>query len=73
MVHEISIATARTRDDAEVIRGLLGTAGIEAWVVADDAGGAYPFPLTAGVHVMVDESDRDAATAIVSQTRSNRD
>ena len=66
MPQEVSIATFRTRDDAEVVRGLLESAGIPSRVVADDAGGAYPFALSGAVEVFVDESDRDAAAAILS-------
>jgi hypothetical protein len=66
MTPEISIATFRTRDEAEVVRGLLISAGIAARIVADDAGGAYPFALSGGVDVVIDEQDRDAAAAILS-------
>ena len=34
----IPIATVRTREDAELVRGLLASEGIDSWVVADDAG-----------------------------------
>jgi hypothetical protein len=67
MAREISIATFRTREDAEVVRGLLASAGIAARVAADDAGGAYPFGLSGGVQLVIDESDRDAATAILAR------
>jgi hypothetical protein len=66
MAGEISIATFRTRDDAEVVRVLLASAGIVGRVVADDAGGAYPFALPGGIHVVIDESDRDAAATILA-------
>jgi hypothetical protein len=71
MAGAISIATLRTRDEAEVVRGLLESAGIHAWIEADDAGGAYPFSLSDGVHVVVDREDGDAAAAILSD-RSER-
>jgi hypothetical protein len=71
MAQEISVATVRTREEAEVVRGLLESAGIDAWIVADDAGGAYPFLLSGGAHVMVDESDRDAATAVLDDERGS--
>jgi Putative prokaryotic signal transducing protein len=66
MAQEISIASFRTRDEAEVVRGLLISAGIAARIVADDAGGAYPFALAGGVDVMIDEEDRNTAAAILS-------
>jgi hypothetical protein len=39
----IAIGTYGTRDEAEVVQGLLASAGIEASIRADDAGGAFPF------------------------------
>jgi hypothetical protein len=66
MAGEITIASFATRDEAEVVRGLLASAGIEARVTADDAGGAYPFPLAGGVDVVIDESDREAATEVLA-------
>ena len=36
-----SVATFPKRTEAEVAQGLLASAGIAAWVAADDAGGAY--------------------------------
>lgn len=71
MAPEISIATFSTRVDAEVVRGLLESAGIHAWIESDDAGGAYPFSLSDGVHVVVDKEDGDAAAALLSE-RSER-
>jgi len=62
----VPIATVRTRGDAELVRGLLASEGIDSWVVADDAGGAYPFALSGGIQVVIDESDREAAEAIVA-------
>lgn len=70
MAQETPIATLDTRDEAEVVRGLLQSAGIDAWIVADDAGGAYPFLLSGGAQVMVDKSDRDAAAALLDERRS---
>jgi hypothetical protein len=67
MPREISIATVRTRDDAEVVRGLLESAGIRGRIIADDAGGVYPFSLSDGVHVVVDEEDGDAAAAVLAE------
>jgi hypothetical protein len=66
MAREIAIATFRTREDAEVVLGLLASAGIAARVAADDAGGAYPFALAGGVDVVIDESDREAAATILA-------
>ena len=37
-----SVATFPNRREAEVAQGLLASAGIDAWIAADDAGGAFP-------------------------------
>ncbi len=64
----IPIGTFGTRDEAEVVQGLLASAGIEASIRADDAGGAYPFVLSGGAQVLVDESDATAASEILANT-----
>jgi hypothetical protein len=48
------------------VQGLLASAGIEASVSADDAGGAFPFVLSGGAQVLVDESDVDAANEVLT-------
>jgi hypothetical protein len=62
----IAIGTFGTRSEAEVVQGLLASAGIEASIRADDAGGAYPFLLSGGAQVLVDESDATAASELVA-------
>jgi len=62
----IAVGTYRTRGEAEVVQGLLTSAGIEALVAADDAGGAYPFVLSGGAQVLVDESDAKAASELLA-------
>jgi hypothetical protein len=64
----ITIGTYGTRDEAEVVQGLLASAGIEALIRADDAGGAFPFVLSGGAHVLVDESDATAASDLLADT-----
>jgi hypothetical protein len=61
-----SVATFPKRTEAEVAQGLLASAGIEAWVVADDAGGAFPFALAGGARVFVEERDLDAAVELLA-------
>jgi hypothetical protein len=63
---EVAIGTFGTRDEAEVVRGLLASAGINAWIRADDAGGAFPFVLSGGAQVLVDESDATAASELLA-------
>jgi type III secretory pathway lipoprotein EscJ len=62
----VTIGTFGTRDEAEVVQGLLATAGIDAVIQADDAGGAFPFVLSGGAQVLVDESDAAAASEILA-------
>ena len=62
----ITIGTYGTRDEAEVVLGLLASAGIGASISADDAGGAYPFVLSGGAQVLVDESDAKAASELLA-------
>jgi hypothetical protein len=62
----IAIGTFGTRDEAEVVQGLLASAGIGASIRADDAGGAYPFVLSGGAQVLVDESDATAASELLA-------
>ena len=62
----MAIGTFRTRDEAEVVQGLLASAGIDAWIRADDAGGAFPFVLSGGAQVLVDESDAAAASELLA-------
>jgi cell division protein FtsN len=62
----IAIGTYGTRNEAEVVQGLLASAGIEASIQADDAGGAYPFVLSGGAQVLVDESDATAASELLA-------
>ena len=60
------MATYATRSEAEIVQGLLASAGIDASVSADDAGGAYPFVLSGGAHVLVDEDDVKAASEVLA-------
>jgi cell division protein FtsN len=62
----IAIGTYGTRDEAEVVQGLLAAAGIEASIRADDAGGAFPFVLSGGAQVLVEENDATAASELLA-------
>jgi hypothetical protein len=44
----ITIGTYTTRGEAEIVEGLLESAGIAASIRADDAGGAIPFEFSGG-------------------------
>jgi hypothetical protein len=54
-----------TRSDAELAQGALAAAGIESVIAADDAGGAYPFDLTGGARLLVEQEDAEAAAAVL--------
>jgi Putative prokaryotic signal transducing protein len=62
----IAIGTFGTRTEAEMVHGLLVSAGIEASIRADDAGGAYPLDFSGGTQVVVDESDAAAASELLA-------
>jgi Putative prokaryotic signal transducing protein len=61
-----SVASFPMRTEAEVAQGLLASAGIDACIAADDAGGAFPFALSGGARVLVEESDLEAAVNILA-------
>jgi Putative prokaryotic signal transducing protein len=60
-----SVATFPKRTEAEVAQGLLASAGIDSWVVADDAGGAFAFAFSGGAQLLVQEPDLDAAAKLL--------
>jgi len=62
----VPVATYATRDEAEVVQGLLASAGIEASVSADDAGGAFPFVLSGGAQLLVSEEDVATASEVLA-------
>jgi hypothetical protein len=62
----IVIRTFTTRSDAEIAQGLLASAGIASSVSSDDAGGAYPFDLSGGAQLLVDEDDVEAASELLT-------
>jgi hypothetical protein len=63
----IRVGAYPTRSDAEVAQAVLAAAGIRSVVAADDAGGAYPFDLTGGARLLVDEADAEDAAAVLSE------
>jgi hypothetical protein len=62
----VEVGTYNTRSDAELVQATLAAAGIPSVISADDAGGAYPFDLTGGARVLVDEVDADDAAAVLA-------
>jgi Putative prokaryotic signal transducing protein len=71
MAEPVLLQTFATRAEAEVVQGLLASAGIDSWVASDDAGRAYPFPLAGGVHLVVDKDDYEAASGLLEERRSD--
>jgi putative signal transducing protein len=64
---QIEVGIYRTRQDAEIAQGALTAAGIESFVSADDAGGAYPFGFSGGgARLLVDEADAETAAEILT-------
>jgi hypothetical protein len=65
----ISVRTFRDRPEAEVAKAKLASAGIEAVVSADDAGGWQPGqPFVRGVRLLVDPRDLAAAIQLLRST-----
>jgi hypothetical protein len=62
----VPIAGYATRSEAEIVQGLLASARIDSSLSADDAGGAYPFVLSGGAQLLVDEDDVEAASELIA-------
>jgi hypothetical protein len=70
----VVVATFSDRWEAELVAGLLESAGIRAFVLSDDAGGFYPALASArGVQVVVREDDLAAATAVLEDVSTGTD
>lgn len=67
MSGRVEVGAYPTRTDAELAQAALAAAGIESVLVADDAGGAYPFDLTGGVRVVVDDADAADAAEVLGR------
>jgi hypothetical protein len=63
----VEVGAYPTRSDAELAQTALTAAGIPSVVAADDAGGAYPFDLSGGARLLVDEADAEAAASILGR------
>ncbi len=63
----VVLETFPSRIEAEMAQGILEGEGIEAIVMADDAGGAYPmFQFIRGVKLMVAAADKFRAQEILA-------
>jgi hypothetical protein len=63
----VEVGSYTTRSDAELAQAVLAAAGIPSVIAADDAGGAYPFDLSGGARLLVDEADAEDAAAVLSE------
>jgi hypothetical protein len=66
----VEVGSYSTRSDAELAQAVLEAAGITSVVAADDAGAAYPFDLSGGARLLVDDADAEDATAVLSDQPS---
>jgi hypothetical protein len=66
----IAVGTYRTRADAELAQAALTAAGVQSVLEADDAGGAYPFDLTGGALLLVNQGDAATALEILDRHES---
>lgn len=69
----ICIKKFNNRLDAEMAKNYLAVHEIEAIVSIDDAGGAYPFPLSGGVKLKVRKADEKRALEILESSYENGD
>ena len=67
----IAVGVYPSRSDAELAQTVLTAAGIASEIQADDAGGAYPFDLAGGAHLLVDEADAADAAALLDNRPSS--
>jgi hypothetical protein len=66
----IEVGVYPKRSDAELAQAALAAEGIQTVLAADDAGGAYPFDLSGGARLLVDEADAEVAAEILARDRS---
>ena len=62
----VPVGSFATRTEAEIAQGLLESEGIDATLMADDAGGVYPFEFSGGPQLLVDEDDASAAAEVLA-------
>jgi hypothetical protein len=65
----VEVGTYASRSEAELAQAALVAAGVPSRLVADDAGGAYPFDLAGGARLLVDEADVQLAAEILGTDR----
>jgi hypothetical protein len=68
-IQMIEVGVYPKRSDAELAQAALAAEGIQTVLAADDAGGAYPFDLSGGARLLVDEADAEVAAEILARDR----
>ena len=70
----VPVTVVRSRSEADLVVGLLESAGIRALALTDDAGGQEPqWQLTGGVRVLVASPDEAAARQVLDDAGRDRD
>ena len=70
----VPVAVVSSRFEADLAVGLLESAGVRAFVLADDAGGQEPqWQLSDGVRVMVGPADEAVAREVLADARRRDD
>ena len=64
----VPVVVVRSRPEADLVVGLLASAGIRAYALADEAGGQEPQWQLQGVTVRVAPSDVDLARRLLDET-----
>lgn len=67
----IEVGAYATRSRAELAQAALVEAGVASRLVADDAGGAWPFARRGGLRLLVDEANAELAAEILGKNRTH--
>lgn len=71
MANLVNVKTFNTRLEAEVAKSFLKSKNIQAFVLGDDAGGAYPFPFkpsNTGVKLLADKKYSSKAKRFLKES-----
>jgi hypothetical protein len=73
MSERVAIREFNSRGEAEIVRELLLSNGIEAFVVSDDCGAVDPaLSFARGVQLLVAENDVEQAERIIAEATANK-
>jgi hypothetical protein len=68
MGHRVVLRTFAYRHEAELVRGLLATRGVDAFVVSDDCGAVDPaLEFGRGTHLLVADEDLERAREALAE------